>query len=94
MKKVIVNCQTGQVDVIELSAMEESDRLAEIEEGKQQRIIEHRVEVKRQLIKELTELREMKQNRTLFDDTDIADKQVEVDKLQAKLTSLGNLPIA
>ena len=93
MKKVIVDCQTGQVEIVDLSPKEESDRLAEIEEGKQQRIIEHRVEVKRQLAKELAELREMKQNRTLFDDTDIAEKQAEVDKLQAKLTSPGNLPI-
>jgi len=85
MQRVVINCQTGQVEVIELSAKEESDRLAEIELGRQQADIQRRVEVKRLLVKELAELREMKQNRTLFDDADIAEKQAEVDRLQAEL---------
>jgi len=85
MQRVIINCQTGQAEFVELSAKEESDRLAEIELGRQQADIQHRIEVKRLLIKELVELREMKQNRTLFDDADIAEKQAEVDRLQAEL---------
>jgi len=85
MQRVVIDCQTGQVEVVELSPKEESDRLAEIELGRQQADIQHRIEVKRLLIRELAELREMKQNRTLFDDTDIAEKQAEVDRLQTEL---------
>lgn len=85
MRQLVINCQTGQAEVVDLLPKEETDRLAEIELGRQQRIIERRVEAKKMLLKELVELREMKQNRTLFDDTDIAEKQVEVDRLQAEL---------
>jgi len=85
MQQLIINCQTGQAEVSELSPKEESDRLAEIELGRQQAVIQRRIEVKRLLVKELVELREMKQNRTLFDDADITEKQAEVDRLQTEL---------
>jgi len=86
MQRVVINCQTGQSEVIELSPKEESDRLAEIELSRQQEIIRRRLEIKRLLVKELAELREMRQNRTLFDDTDVAEKQAEVDRLTLDVT--------
>jgi len=86
MQRVVIDCQTGLTEVVELSPKEESDRLAEIELGRQQADIQHRIEVKRLLAKELAELREMKQNRTLFDDADIAGKQAEVDRLTLDVT--------
>jgi len=85
MQKVILDCQTGKVEYVDLSSKEESDRLAEIELARQQGIIQRRLEVKRLLVKELAELREMRQNRTLFDDTDIAEKQAEVDRLTLEI---------
>jgi len=85
MQRVVIDCQTGQTEVIRLNPEEEFERVKESERSKELAEIQRRVELKRQLIKELVELREMKLNRTLFNDTDIAEKQAEVDRLQAEL---------
>jgi len=92
MQQLIINCQTGQAEVVRLNPEEEFERVRESELAKQLAEIQRRIEVKRLLVRELVELREMKQNRTLFDDTDIAEKQAEVDRLTSRLMA-GNLPI-
>jgi len=88
MQRVVIDCQTGQVEVIKLSIEEESNRISETEQAKELIEIQRKVEVKQQLVRELAELREMKLNRLVFTDEDIAEKQAEVD---SHLVQLGTV---
>ncbi len=85
MQRVVIDCQTGQVEVIRLSIDEESERLNEIEQDKELAENQRKIEAKQLLISALVELREMGLNRDLFTDKDIAEKQAEVDSRLAQL---------
>lgn len=86
MQRVTMDCQTGQVMTIDLTPEEEAARLAEVEISKEQVRQGHKVETKRQLIKSLAELREMKLNPLVFTSEDIIEKQAEVDRLKGEVT--------
>lgn len=85
MQRAIIDCRTGKVSYIELSPTEESQHLEEIERNKLKVRELEQAEVKRRLVQELTELREMKLNPDLFTADDITEKQVEVDRLTEKI---------
>lgn len=87
MQRTIINCQTGQVIIEELSPEEESDRLKEIEAIQVAEAEKRRAEAKRQLAKTLAELGVMTVNRGIFTDEDIADKQIEADEIIERLQS-------
>lgn len=87
MQRTIINCQTGQVIIEELSPEEESDRLKEIEAVQVVETEKRKVDAKRQLAKTLAELGVMTVNRGIFTDEDIADKQIEADEIIERLQS-------
>lgn len=85
MERVIVDCREGTAQVVALSVEEEAAHLAEIETI-QERIKRDKVKAaKQELLKALVELREMKQNKDVFADEDIVEKEAEVDALRAKV---------
>lgn len=85
MKKLVINCQYAKVEYVELTPEEEAVRLAEIQAVIEQETKDRNKQVKRQLVTALAELREMRQNRDVFTDEDIAEKQAEVDALQGRM---------
>lgn len=85
MQKVEISCRSRRPVYTNLSPEEEIDRLQEIEREKTRQAVEVRKTLKRQLLVALTELREMRQNRDIFSDEDLAEKQAEIDKLKARL---------
>lgn len=85
MQKVEISCRSRRPVYTNLSPEEEIDRLQEIEREKTRQAVEVRKTLKRQLLVALTELREMRQSRDVFDDDDLAEKQAEIDKLKARL---------
>lgn len=87
--RVQVDCQNREVKIFVLSPEEEAIFNAEKEERRQRDILEQKKTAKRLLVLRLAELREMKQNRDIFDDADLAEKQAEIDALKSRLT-LGN----
>lgn len=90
MQRIEIDCQTGEVKIFALSPEEETELVKEKEANRQREIAEQKKSAKRLLIKALAELREMKQNRDVFDDADLIEKQGEIDALKSRLTS-GNL---
>lgn len=82
MLKVIIDCQYAKAEYVELTTEEEAARLAEIAAALEQGMKDKIKRDKRQLITALAELREMKQNKDVFTDADIAEKQAEVDALR------------
>lgn len=82
MIKVIVDCQHGVVEVLPLTPQEEEVRLAEIQEAIREAKKDKDKESKRQLLTMLAELREMKQNKDVFTDEDVAEKEAEIDRVK------------
>lgn len=82
MQQAIIDCRTGKISYVELLPSEETKHLQGIEERQEQERVEKESELKRLLVRELAELREMKLNPLLFTVDDIAGKQAEVDRLQ------------
>lgn len=82
MIKVIVDCQHGVVEVLPLTLQEEEVRLAEIQEAIREAKKDKDKESKRQLLTMLAELREMKQNKDVFTDEDVAEKEAEIDRVK------------
>ena len=85
MQKVTVD--GNQVSYIDLTAQEEQDLLADIATRQADEKTRGRKEAKRVIIGKLTELREMKQNRQIFSQQDLDEKQVEIDDLLAIMLS-------
>lgn len=84
MQRVIVS--GGRRAVYEdLTPAEEAARLAESAQEEVRLTNEARKEVKRKLLMTLLEIREMRQNRDVYTDEDIAGKQAEIDGLRGKL---------
>lgn len=90
MQQAIIDCRTGKVTYIELSAAEEVHHLEEIEKRKVEVVAGQEAELKRRLVQELVELREMKLNPLLFTVEDVTEKQVEVDRLTEKVEVKGS----
>lgn len=88
MNRVIIDCQTNQTIIEELTPEEEAKRLEEIVGRVRQDKARRREQLKRQLAGELAELREMQQQRQIFDDGDISEKQAQVDALKIELQEL------
>lgn len=86
MQKLEISCRSGRGTYTDLSPAEETDRLQEIDREKTRQAVEGTKAVKQRLAKVLAELREMKQNKDVFDDEDISEKQGEVDGLKAQLS--------
>lgn len=89
MKRITIDCQTKRTIVEDLTLEEETARLEEIAMSERQAAVRQRAELKRQLAGELAELREMREERRVFDDGDIVEKQAAVDALRAELASAG-----
>lgn len=89
MQKVIIDCRTKEVSYVELGADEEAERLQEIEQNQIRRKAEEKKGGKRDLARAMAELREMRQNRDIFDDEDIEEKQEEVDRLKRVVVAGG-----
>lgn len=87
MKKLVVDCLYGKTEYIDLTPEEEAIRLAEIQAALEQVEKDKVKQGKRQLITALAELREMKQNKDVFTDEDIAEKEAEADALKATATA-------
>lgn len=79
MQKVII--EGGKVSYVNLTAQEEVDLLAEIATRKADEKVRSKKEAKRAVGKLMAELREMKQNRQIFSQQDLDEKQVEIDSL-------------
>ena len=86
MQRVIIDCQTGQVEIIRLNIDEEFERLNEIEQARELAENQRKIETKQLLISALVELREMELNKNIFTDKDIAEKQAEVDSHLGAIT--------
>jgi hypothetical protein len=85
MRRVIIDCHKKEEIWRDLTAQEEAARLAEIQLAIVEKGEQDKRTNKAQLIKALAELREMKQNRGVFSDADIDEKQSEVDALKNRL---------
>jgi hypothetical protein len=85
MQRVEIDCQTKQVTIVELSPDEVDAVTVERQQNEQRELIEQRKANKQQIIGKLVELREMKQNRDIFDEGDIAGLQAEIDELKSRL---------
>jgi hypothetical protein len=85
MQRVEIDCQTKQVVIFELSSDEIEAITVERQQNEQRELIEQRKANKRLIIGKLAELREMKQNRDIFDEGDIAGLQAEIDELKSRL---------
>lgn len=85
MQKLIVDCSGGRIEYVELTTEEEAARLAEIAAALEQGTKDKLKRDKHQLVTALTELREMKQNKDVFTDADIAEKEAEVDALKGSI---------
>lgn len=79
MQKVII--EGGKVSYVNLTAQEETDLLADIVTRKADEKMQGKKEAKRAVGKLMAELREMKQNRQIFSQQDLDDKQSEIDSL-------------
>lgn len=87
MQRLVIDCQSGNREYIELSKEEEDGHLAEAALRLEQARAEAKRAVKRQLVSDLAELREMRQNRDIFSDEDMAEKQARIDELKGKLST-------
>lgn len=85
MQQVIIDCQTKHVTVIDLSQEEIDTVIADRQQNAIREVIEQRKAKKRLIISKLAELREMRQNRDIFDEGDITELQAEIDTLRGKL---------
>lgn len=79
MQRVII--EGAKVRYVNLTAQEETDLLAEIASRKVDEKVRGKKEAKQAVGKLMAELREMKQNRQIFSQQDLDDKQVEIDSL-------------
>jgi len=91
MQRLVINCQTYRQIVEDLTPEEETARLAEIAEYQRRQRAQRQGELKRLLANELVELREMQQNRQIFDDADITEKQIRIDELKDELQKLNGI---
>lgn len=82
MERVTIDCVTGKEIRVRLSAQEESARLAEAQaallETDRQKVKERR----KAFLRTSLELREMKLNPLIFNASEIAEKQAELDALR------------
>lgn len=85
MQQVIIDCLTKRVTVVELTSDEVAFNEADRQHNLQRELIEQRKVNKRLIIGKLAELREMKQNRDIFDTEDIMGLQGEIDELKSRL---------
>lgn len=85
MQQVIIDCQTKKTITVELSQVEIEVNEEARRVGVQRELIEQRKVNKKLLVSKFAELREMKQNRDVFSDEDIAELQAEIDTLKGKL---------
>jgi hypothetical protein len=85
MQRVEIDCQTKQVVIFELSPDEVAAITIERQQNEQREVMEQHKVNKRLVVGKLAELREMKQNRDVFDTEDIAGAQAEIDKLKSRL---------
>lgn len=82
MRRLIIDCEKKQEIWRDLTPQEEAARLAEIE-AMQLELERQRVEGRRKaFLRTSLELREMRQNRDVFSDVEIAEKQAELDGLR------------
>ncbi len=84
MQKLVVDCSGGKIEYIELTPDEESQRLVEIQAGLDKAEKDRIKNDKQRLLTALVELREMKLNKDVFTDEDVAEKEFEVSALQVK----------
>jgi hypothetical protein len=85
MQRLIIDCAKKEEVWQDLTAQEEAARLTESQVAIDNEIAEGKKRSKTQLIKALMELREMRQNRDVFTDVDIGEKQAEIDELKTKV---------
>lgn len=83
MQKLII--KGGKAIYVDLTPEEEVELLSQKEGDKAEASRTEVTELKQQLARELTELREMKLNPDLFTADDIAEQQAIVDKVTEKL---------
>lgn len=81
MQQVIIDLRTGQVSYVELTAQEEADHVQQGNARKLEEKVRGKKEAKQAVGKLMAELREMKQNRQIFSQQDLDEKQVEIDGL-------------
>lgn len=94
MQHLIIDCQSGKATIKDFTPEEEAARLEYITDAERLQKIQSKIELKRFLVKALTELREMKANQGIFTDEDIAEKQVEVDSLRTSVVGQVEAAIA
>lgn len=87
MKKTIVSCKGNKIQVIDFTPEEEIAHLAEAEARKAEEKALVETELKRRLIREAVELREMKLNPELFTAPEIAEKEWVTTKLIEQLSA-------
>ena len=82
MRRLIIDCSKKEEVWQDLTPQEESVRVAEIQAA-QLELDRQKVKDKRKaFLRASTELREMRQNRDVFSDAEIAEKQAELDGLR------------
>ena len=82
MRRLIIDCYKKEEAWQNLTAQEEAVRLAEIQ-ATQLELDRQKVKDKhRAFLRVSIELREMKQNKDVFTDIEIAEKQIELDSLR------------
>lgn len=81
MQRVTIDLQTGQAVYLDMTLQEEADHIAQGQARQLGDRTRGKKEAKQAVGKLLAELREMKQNRQIFSQQDLDDKQVEIDEL-------------
>lgn len=82
MRRLIIDCNGKEEVWQELTPVEETVRLAEIQAAKNEVNNQRIKEKHRAFLRVSLELREMRQNRDVFSDINIAEKQAELDGLR------------
>lgn len=82
MERVTIDCMTGKEIRVRLSAQEESARLTESQEMREETDRQKVKEKRKAFLRTSLELREMKLNPLIFSVSDIAEKQAELDALR------------